>query len=490
MLVPSREEFLSRTGGTTPMVVYREILADLETPLSAYWKLAHDQRFSFLLESVTGGEQVSRFSVLGVKPKSVIRSKNGNVCKTTEEGCQHSKLAPGEDPLHLLEREVMGTKPLYVPGIPAFATGAVGMLSYDIVRYFERLPDSTKDDLQVDDMAMMLVDTVVVFDHAKNLIRIVSMTDGSAEDYDRADLETREIRDKLASPLPHLPDFEGEPHPVESNITKEQFEAMVTRMIEYITAGDGIQMVPAQRFSTKVDAHPLTVYRALRSINPSPYMFFLRFGDFDLVGASPELLVSLHGRNARVRPIAGTRWRGRDEAEDAALAEELLGDEKERAEHIMLVDLGRNDLGRVCEYGSVRVNELMVVDRYSHVMHIVSDVTGTLRGEMDAFDLFRACHPAGTVSGAPKVRAMEIIDELETTRRGSYAGAVGFISHSGDLDTCIALRTIYLKDSIAYVQAGGGVVYDSVPEKEYVESCNKAKASLRAIEMAQKGLGA
>jgi anthranilate synthase component 1 len=259
-------------------------------------------------------------------------------------------------------------------------------------------------------------------------------------------------------------------------------------MIEYITAGDGIQMVPSQRFSTKVDAHPLTIYRALRSINPSPYMFLIRYGDFDLVGASPELLVSLHGRNARLRPIAGTRWRGKDETEDAALADELLHDEKERAEHIMLVDLGRNDLGRVCEYGSVRVNELMVIEKYSHVMHIVSDVTGKLRPDMDAYDLFRACHPAGTVSGAPKVRAMEIIDELEPTRRGSYAGSVGFFSHDGDLDTCITLRTIYVKDGVAYVQAGGGVVYDSKPDYEYNESCNKAKASLRAIEMAQRGL--
>jgi anthranilate synthase component 1 len=277
-------------------------------------------------------------------------------------------------------------------------------------------------------------------------------------------------------------------HPVHSNVSKEQFESMVSRMIEYITAGDGIQMVPAQRFSTQTDAHPLTVYRSLRSINPSPYMFLLRFGDFDLVGASPELLVSVHGRKSRVRPIAGTRWRGKTEEEDAALAEELLGDEKERAEHIMLVDLGRNDLGRVCDFGSVVVNELMVIERYSHVMHIVSDVTGTLGADKDAFDLFRACHPAGTVSGAPKVRAMQIIDELEPTRRGSYAGSVGFFSHSGDLDSCIAIRTIYIKDGIAHIQAGGGVVYDSIPEKEYEESRNKAKAALKAIEMAQQGL--
>jgi anthranilate synthase component 1 len=266
------------------------------------------------------------------------------------------------------------------------------------------------------------------------------------------------------------------------------FEAKVTRMREYIAAGDGIQMVPSQRFSTKVDAHPLTIYRALRSLNPSPYMFILRFGDFDLVGASPELLVSLHQRKARVRPIAGTRWRGKDSEEDNALAEDLLADEKERAEHIMLVDLGRNDLGRVCEFGSVTVNELMVVERYSHVMHIVSDVTGQLRADLNAYDLIRASFPAGTVSGAPKVRAMQIIDELEPTRRGSYAGAVGFISHTGDLDMCIAIRTILIKDGIAHVQAGAGIVFDSDPTKEFEECRNKAKASLRAIELAQRGL--
>lgn len=488
MLVPSKSEFLQKTQGVRPMVVYRDVLADVETPVSAYWKLSHDETFSFLLESVTGGEQVSRYSFLGVRPRSVLRVKNGKGQLHTSAGDQPVDLSPGEDPLHLLQREMRIGEAIPVPGLPAFAGGAVGLLSYDIVRYFERLPDSTKDDLQVDDLAMMLADVVVVFDHAKNLIRVVAMTDGSEGSYDAAASEIERILARLAEPLPPLPKGSYEPHEVRSNVTQEEFESMVSRMKEYITQGDGVQMVPAQRFSTQVDAHPLTVYRALRTINPSPYMFLLRFGGFDLVGASPELLVSLHGRRARVRPIAGTRWRGKDEEEDLALEKELLADEKERAEHVMLVDLGRNDLGRVCEYGSVRVNELMVIERYSHVMHIVSDVTGTLGGDKDAFDLFRATHPAGTVSGAPKVRAMEIIDELEPTRRGSYAGSVGFFSNTGDLDTCIAIRTIYIKDGVAYVQAGGGVVYDSVPTNEYVESCNKAKASLRAIEMAQRGL--
>jgi len=488
MLAPNKEEFLARTGGSRPMAVYRDILADVETPVSAYWKLAHDEKYSFLLESVTGGEQLARYSFLGVRPRSVLRVKDGQARK--EEGGELLawELPAGEDPLHALRREMYEQAPVPVPGLPAFAGGAVGLLSYDIVRYFERLPDNTTDDLNVDDLAMMLTDTVVVFDHAKNIIRVLAMTDGSDCSYDRAEEEIERVLARLAEPLPGLPKGSYEPHPVTSNVTQEKFESMVTRMVEYLAQGDGLQFVPAQRFSSPVDAHPLTVYRALRTINPSPYMFLLRFGDFDLVGASPELLVSLHGGTARVRPIAGTRWRGKDVDEDLALEQELLADEKERAEHVMLVDLGRNDLGRVCEYGSVKVNELMVVERYSHVMHIVSDVTGKLSADKDAYDLFRATHPAGTVSGAPKVRAMEIIDELEPTRRGTYAGSVGFFSHTGELDTCIAIRTIFIKDGVAHVQAGGGVVYDSVPVKEYEESRNKAKASLRAIEMAQKGL--
>ena len=333
-----------------------------------------------------------------------------------------------------------------------------------------------------------MLDAVVVFDHARNLIRVIVLAEPTAEGYREAEREIQRVMGRLSEPLPPLPSGEFEVHPVTSNMDQVRFESMVERTREYIAAGDGIQMVLSQRFSTPVDAHPVTVYRALRSINPSPYMFLLRFGDFDLVGASPELLVSLRGEGARVRPIAGTRWRGTSPAEDDALAAELLADEKERAEHIMLVDLGRNDLGRVCSYGTVKVNELMVVERYSHVMHIVSDVTGQLAPEQDAFDLLRACFPAGTVSGAPKVRAMQIIDEFEPTRRGPYAGSVGFFSATGDMDTCIAIRTILIKDGVAYVQAGAGIVYDSVPAKEFEETRNKAQAALRAIEFAQRGL--
>jgi len=488
MSMPTKSEFLARSEGTRPIPLTRDLLADVETPVGAYWKLAHDETFSFLLESVTGGEQLARYSLIGVRPRVVLRSKGKTARRTEGSVTRQFALADGQDPLHELERELGARVPHDDPTLPPFIGGAVGMLSYDIVRFFERIGDSTTDDLQLDDMAMMLTATVVVFDHAKNLIRVIAQTDGTGEGYDQARAEIERVIFRLSAPLPPLPAGKGEPHPVSSNVTQDEFEGMVRRMREYIMAGDGIQMVPSQRFKTKVEAHPLTVYRALRSINPSPYMFLLRFGDFDLVGASPELLTSLHGRQARVRPIAGTRWRGATPEEDDRLAKELLADEKERAEHIMLVDLGRNDLGRVCEYGTVTIHDLMVIEKYSHVMHIVSDVTGTLSGDRTAYDLLRATFPAGTVSGAPKVRAMQIIEELESSRRGSYAGAVGTISFNGDLDTCITLRTILVKDGFAYVQAGGGVVYDSDPAAEYRESCNKARASLAAIEMAQRGL--
>lgn len=484
MPFPSRDEYLLQTEGRRAMPVVHDILADIETPVSAYWKLAYDQPHSFLLESVTGGEQLARYSFIGTLPRDLIRVKNGQAKTFTRE----FELAPGQDPLHLLEEAVGTEPPIKVEGLPTFTGGAVGMCAYDLVRYFEKLPDSTEDDLNLPDMAMMIVDTVVVFDHAKNRIRIVSQADGSEEGYDAAIAKIDEIIERLAGPLPALPAGKFPVNSVASNVTQEGFEQMVSSMREYIKAGDGFQMVPSQRFQTAVAAHPLTVYRSLRSINPSPYMFLLRLGDFDLVGASPEILVSLHGRKARVRPIAGTRWRGKSEAEDDALAAELIGDEKERAEHVMLIDLGRNDLGRVCEYGTVHVNELMVIERYSHVMHIVSDVTGELREGKNALDLLRATFPAGTVTGAPKIRAMQIIDELEPNRRGSYAGSVGFLSNSGDLDMCITLRTILLKNGMAYVQAGGGVVFDSDPTLEYNESKNKARAALSAIETAQRGL--
>ena len=470
------------------MAVARAILADVETPVSAYWKLAHDAPRSFLFESVTGGEQVARYSIIGSNPAAVLRSKGKSVTKESPSGVQTWELEPGQDPLHALEKEMPSQKPIQAPDLPPFAGGAVGMLSYDFVRFLEKIGDGTVDDLQIPEMAMMLAGTVVVFDHAKNLIHVVSLADGTEDGYHASVKAIGTVIARLRMPLPELPSGTYEPSPIETNITAEQHKAAVAKVIQYVTQGDGQQMVPSMRFSTKVDAHPLTVYRALRTINPSPYMFLIRFGDFDLVGASPELHVSLHHRQARVRPIAGTRWRGETPEEDTRLAEELLHDEKELAEHVMLVDLGRNDIGRVSDYGSVHVNELMVIEKYSHVMHIVSDVTGTLSEGRSAYDLIRATFPAGTVSGSPKVRAMQVIDEIETTRRGSYAGAVGLIAASGEVDLCITLRTILMKDGKAYVQAGGGVVFDSDPSYEFNEVCNKAKAALRAIEMAQKGL--
>ncbi|MCH8978278.1 MAG: anthranilate synthase component I [Armatimonadetes bacterium] len=488
VLSPSRDEYLKQAELGGPIPIYRDVLADMETPLSAYWKLAHDETHSFLLESVTGGENLARYSMIGVRPRLVVRSKGRSVRLNQRGNQSQQELEDGEDPLAFIRREIKPVRAELLGDLPKFCGGAVGMISYDYARFVEDLPDSTEDDLEMDDVAMLIVDSMVVFDHAKNLVRIVALADGTDDGYDDAKAEIERIRSRLLGPIPPLPTYKGGPSEVTSNIDRETFEAAVRKVINYIGAGDCIQAVPSIRFETEVGTHSLTVYRALRSLNPSPYMFYIRFGDFDIVGASPELLVGLSGRTARVRPIAGTRPRGDTPEADLRLEVDLLQDEKERAEHIMLVDLGRNDLGRVCEYGTVEVDELMVVERYSHVMHIVSSVTGVLREGMDGIDLVRACFPAGTVTGAPKVRAMEIIDELEGTRRGLYAGAIGYLSATGEVDLAIAIRTILMKDGKAYVQAGAGIVYDSVPSREYDECTDKAKAALRAIEIAQSGL--
>lgn len=518
MILPSKEEFLRLAAGRR-MPIYGELLADVETPLSAYWKLAHDETHSFLLESVTGGERLARYSFLGVRPRLVLRSKGRDVKRISANSTQSCHLEDGCDPLTLLKKELAGGLVGHVNGMPKFLGGAIGMLSYDYVRFLERLPNAPKDDLGDDDMAMMLTGTVVAFDHAQNRIRVIALADATPEAYDAACDEIARTLERLERPLPSLPEANGEMGEFRANQTPEAFCASVERAKQYIAQGDCIQVVLSQRFDAAITCHPLTAYRALRSLNPSPYMFLLRFGDFDLVGASPELLVSLEGRTCRVRPIAGTRWRGKSHEEDLALEKELLADQKERAEHIMLVDLGRNDLGRVSEYGSVKVNELMVVERYSHVMHIVSDVTGTLRslplaeGEgqgggagsatgatlrgpqgdargCDAFDLLRASFPAGTVSGAPKVRAMQIIDELEPSRRGLYAGSVGHISSTGDMDMAITIRSIVMRGGVAHVQAGAGIVFDSIPEREHQECLDKARACMKALEMAHRGMQA
>lgn len=493
MLRPDQDDVARLAKGGRRVPVYAELLADLETPTSAYWKLAHDRPRSFLLESVTGGESLARWSFIGVpidaRPGASSRRARflrtrGRVGRLDE---QEVVVPEGKTPLDVLRPLVRDRGYARVEGLPPFTGGAVGMLSYDIVRFFERLPDMTVDDLECDDMAMLLCETTVAFDHARNRILVISHADDQPGSYDSAAAEIASIVERLRSPLPPLPQYRGESPGFTSNMSRDAYEEAVSRTIEYIRAGDGVQMVISQRFSAPVHSHPLSLYRALRSINPSPYMYLLRFGDYDVVGASPEILVTLKDRRVRVRPIAGTRPRGATEEEDKRLEHELLADEKERAEHIMLVDLGRNDIGRIAEPGSVCVNDFMVVERYSHVMHLVSDVTGLAREGLDAFDVLRACFPAGTVSGAPKVRAMEIIEELEPTRRGCYAGAVGYFGFNGDMDMAIAIRTVFLKGGVAHVQAGAGIVFDSVPEREWEECHNKARAVMRAIEMAETG---
>lgn len=466
----------------------KEILADFETPLSAYWKLSQGESYSYLLESVTGGEQLARYSMIGTFPTKVIRSKNDQI--TVIEGGTPTKrtLDAGEDPLRVVRTEVAKLEAERQDGLPIFVGGAVGMIGYDYVRFIEKVQDTNPDDLMLDDIILMIVDTTIVFDHAKNLIKIVSLDDADEEGKARAFQRIEKVHGILKGPLPSLPTEKFAPPTFTSNMTQEQFESGVQMIIDYLGAGDGQQVVPSQRFSAPCEAPAINLYRALRTVNPSPYMFLLKMDETTLVGASPELLVSLHNGIATLRPIAGTRWRSADPVEDKRLGEEMLADEKERAEHVMLVDLGRNDLGRVCKYGTVKVNDLMIVERYSHVMHIVSEVAGQLNDDQDAFDLMRACFPAGTVSGSPKVRAIQIIDEVEVSRRGAYAGAVGFFSATGDLDTCISIRTIVLKDGFAHVQAGAGVVFDSIPKNEWEETKNKARAAIKAIELAHLGL--
>jgi anthranilate synthase component 1 len=488
MLSPSREECLQLANKGGPIPLTREVLADMETPLSVYWKLAHEEPFSFLLESVTGGDQLARYSVIGVRPKKVARSKGSTLREITQARETKRELEPGEDPVKAIFDMVPQIDQELCIGLPKLCGGAVGIIGYDYIRHVEKLPYLAEDDLDIDDVAMMLMETVVVFDHAKNLIQIITLSDGTDESYLAAEAEAERILAKMRAPLPVLPRSKGEKPEFEFNMTADDYKDIVRRCREYIVAGDIFQVVPSRRTEAAASCHPVTFYRAIRSLNPSPYMFFFRFGDYDVVGASPEILTAVSGGVARVRPIAGTRPRGATPAEDDALAEDLLADKKERAEHIMLVDLGRNDLGRVCQYGTVTVDELMIIERYSHVMHIVSNVTGMLQPGMTAAELVRATFPAGTVSGAPKVRAMEIIEEVEPTRRGIYAGAIGYFSASGDLDIAITIRTALMKNGRAYIQSGGGIVYDSDPEFEYQESVNKAKAMMHALEIAETGL--
>ncbi|HZM89254.1 MAG TPA: anthranilate synthase component I [Blastocatellia bacterium] len=486
---PTYEEFLRLASQGTVIPVVKRVMADLLTPVAAYLKMERLSSYAFLLESVEGGEKVARYSFLGFDPEIVVRSRAGKI--TIKRGM--SEEASDEPMLGVLRRLSGQHIPVRFAELPPFVSGAVGYLSYDAVRWFEKIPDSHADDIGIDDAVMMFFSRLLVFDHVRHQIHVIAnvftggKTDGLEGEYRVAidDIEAMEARlEDPIEPLPRRPTSE-KPR-VRSNMTKQRYEQAVTAAKEYIAAGDIFQAVLSQRFEVGLSAHPFEVYRALRVVNPSPYMFFLKIGDQSIIGASPEMLVRATGRRIEYRPIAGTRPRGDTETEDLLLGEEMRADEKEVAEHVMLVDLGRNDLGRVADYGSVEVTDLMIIERYSHVMHLVSAIKARLKPGMDRFDALAACFPAGTVSGAPKIRAMEIIDELEPTRRGVYAGAVMYLDYSGNLDSCIAIRTILTKDGIAYFQAGAGIVADSVPESEYVETVNKARAMLQAIEMAEK----
>ncbi|HUY27345.1 MAG TPA: anthranilate synthase component I [Candidatus Binataceae bacterium] len=493
MLQPTEQEFEELTRqGYNLIPVAREVAADLETPVSAFLKIARGD-YSFLLESVRGGEKWARYTFLGSEPAMVIRARAGRMdIIRPGRGIEVRSITNAFDELR---REVIRFRAPELPGNPRFFGGAVGFLAYDIVRCFERIPEATRDDLGVPDLYMMFTDTMLMFDNVRQTLRIIAnvpvdeFTSIRAA-YQSAQVKIDEIIARLEAPAvaPRLEAPAALPATdatITSNFTREAYMATVSAAKEYIAAGDVIQVVPSQRFEAPLTAHPFNIYRSLRSINPSPYMFYLRLGDLTLVGASPEVMVRVEGREVTLRPIAGTRPRGKTDAEDREMETELLADPKERAEHVMLVDLGRNDVGRVSEIGSVVVTEYMVVERYSHVMHIVSNVIGKLRQECDAFDAFRATFPQGTVSGAPKIRAMQIIDELETTRRGVYAGAVGYFSYTGNTDTAIALRTLLIKNNRVYIQAGGGVVADSDPGAEFEESVNKARAMVRALQTAR-----
>jgi anthranilate synthase component I len=476
-VTPSLEEVRELAREHNLVALRHTFIDDLETPVSAFVKLrGRDPQFpAFLLESAEQGQRVGRFSFIGVRPRKVVRWSLGD---------------PG-DPYALAAAEVGAFSQAPFPDAPPFAGGAVGFFAYDLVRTVEPLGEPNPDPVGLPDMALMLSDVLVVFDHLKHTITIlvnVYAEDGELEAaYADALATIAKARRLLAGPVPAVEPTPARERPTfASNMPRERFEAMVARIVEYVHAGDAFQVVPSQRWSAELDADPFSVYRGLRVVNPSPYMYFLDFLDFQIAGASPEPLLTVTGRHVSTRPIAGTRPRGADAAEDAVIADGLLADEKERAEHVMLVDLGRNDLGRVCEYGSVAVDTFMAVETYSHVMHIVSSVSGTLRAEVGAMDALRSVLPAGTLSGAPKVRAMQIIDELEPIKRGGYGGAIGYLSYTGDLDTCIHIRTVVIKDGVAHVQAGGGTVADAQPAYEFAESEAKAKAVLRAVEMAME----
>lgn len=488
---PSREEFeaLSQKGNTIP--VYLDLTADCETPLGAYAKIRQNGP-AFLFESIVGGERISRYSFVGAKPRKIFRIYEDETQITRQDGSVETLPTP-TDPLSLIENEMAQYTPVEIEGMPPFSGGAVGFVGHEFIHSVEpRVPKPAENPLALPVLYYLLTDSVLIFDHARQVLRICvqAHTEASTQtdSYAAAVEEIKRIYGLLDTPakLHHRPLAEPEAHAVpEGNFTRPQFEAAVATVKDYIRAGDVIQTVLSQRFEKEFKPAPLDLYRALRTVNPSPYMFLIEDPDFAVVGASPEVHVRLTGEQVEIRPIAGTRHRGKSEAEDLELEADLLADAKEKAEHLMLVDLARNDIGRVCQYGTVEVPDYMVVERYSHVMHIVSQVTGLIQPDKNAYDLMRATFPAGTLSGAPKVRALQIIAELEQSQRGLYGGALGYFAYGGNHDSCIGIRTAVIKDKRIYIQSGAGLVADSVPENEFMETVNKAKGMLKAVALAE-----
>jgi len=489
MVKPDFKEFSRLAREATLIPVVKSVTADLLTPVSAFLAVAADEPYACLLESVERGEQIGRYTFVGARPYMRVSARGKDI---RIERSARTESVTG-NVFAVVKGLLRQHRPAQVAGLPPFTAGAVGYFAYDIVRQLENIGDRARDDLDVPDSMLMFFDRLLAFDHLRHQIHIIANADVRKEKpkraYERALRDISAIEKKLAAGF-HL----KKTKPITSKLKirggteRQRYERSVERSKEYIAAGDAFQVVMSQRIDFEPEVDAFNLYRALRTVNPSPYLYFLRMGGMHVLGSSPEMLIRVTGRKLEYRPIAGTRWRGKDEAEDQSLAEEMLGDEKERAEHVMLVDLGRNDLGRVSEYGSVRVRDLMYVERYSHVMHMVSALEGKLRSELDALDAFAACFPAGTLSGAPKVRAMQIIEELEPTRRGVYGGSVLYADFAGNLDSCIAIRTLLMKGKRAYLQAGAGIVADSDPAKEFEESQNKARALLRAVEMARRGL--
>ena len=480
---------LAKEGNLIP--VYREIIADMETPVTALMKLA-DRPHLFLLESVEGGEKWGRYSFLGADLLAIFRVRDNDI--VIEENGTVQRRPHGGNPLRFLKELLSRYRPVPVEGLPRFFGGAVGFLGYDMVRYFEKLPAALAGGIPTDDAVFMITDSLVIFDNIRHTIKVVTCARTEGEEdlglvYEKTLRRIDAMTDLLKAPRPakQAATIRKDALPFRSDMTPEAFQSMVVRAKEYIVAGDIIQVVLSQRFQRDSSCDPVDLYRALRHVNPSPYMFFLRLQEMHLIGSSPEVMVRLEEGIAELKPIAGTRRRGKNEQEDRQLADELLQDPKERAEHVMLVDLGRNDLGRIARIGSVQVGQLMAVERYSHVMHLVSDIQAQIAREKDCFDVLKATFPAGTLSGAPKIRAMEIIAELEPTRRGPYGGAVGYFSYDGNMDFCITIRTMLIRDGKIFLQAGAGIVADSDPETEYKETLGKAEGMVQAVRLAESG---